>query len=99
MVGPEFQRTEPENQPASDASIDLVALTQLNSSLERKLRYSVTVANHCALALEKERAESGDKLKKISFALLLQLHIRNDKQSDRGKALPHTCGGSGTLGR
>ncbi len=72
MVDPEFQRTEPENQPASDASIDLVALTQLNSSLERKLRYSVTVANHCALALEKERAESGDKLKKISFALLLE---------------------------
>ncbi len=42
-------------------------------TLKLKLRLTVTVAKSCAQVLENERAETGEKIRKLDWALLLEL--------------------------
>ena len=69
---PESPPAEPDSQPAPDPTADHEALAEHNRELKRKLRHAVTVANGCARALEKEKAEAGEKIRKLDFALLLE---------------------------
>ena len=64
---------ELESQPApDDPTAENEALAEHNRELRRKLRHAVTVANGCARALEKEKAEAGEKIRKLDIALLLE---------------------------
>ena len=73
VAEPDFAESpEPESQPAPDPTADHEALAEHNRELKRKLRHAVTVANGCARALEKEKAEAGEKIRKLDFALLLE---------------------------
>ena len=69
---PESPPVEPESQPVPDPTADHEALAEHNHELKRKLRHAVMVTNGCARALEKEKAEAGEKIRKLDLALLLE---------------------------
>ncbi len=45
---------------------------ELNCTQRQKLKQAVVVANFCPQALEKVKAEVGEKIRKLSFALMLE---------------------------
>jgi hypothetical protein len=62
-----------------------------NCTLKWKLRHTVTVANSCARALEKENSEAGEKIRQLNWALLLE---RAAHQRRKDNPLQHSLGPS-----
>ena len=62
-----------------------------NCTLKRKFRRANTVANSCARALEKEKSEAGEKIRQLSWALLLE---RAAHQRRKDNPLQHNLGPS-----
>jgi hypothetical protein len=70
---------------------ELEDFAEQNCTLKRKLRHAVTVANICARALEKEKSEAGEKIRRLNWALLVE---RAAHQRRKDNPLQHNLGPS-----
>ncbi len=73
IAGPESQQGPIKDVPAhATAENKPGVFAEKNCVLKRKLRHAVAVANSCARVLENKRADTGEIIRKLDFALLLK---------------------------
>ena len=79
----------PESQPAPDtsaaASPEMEKLAERNRALTRKLREAVTVANAIHRALECERKEGDEEVRRLQYGLMMERSAHHQlKQNPMG---------------
>ena len=78
---------EPESQPEPEPNPTL----HHDRALKRKLREAVAVANRCYRALERERAEADDEIRRLRLHLLLEGNaLKKSRENPTGARLGPT---------